>query len=1078
MLGSRPGLRGPLVRFDTRTMPLLAVVAGIVAGVLVRLLEIADVVFRWLAGLRLVVVICSSWERVARSPRRWQLPVLALATSALLVVRAELSRLLAEMHVPGASSFDAGALARSPREASGREVIETWHGLGAALHRSAEVVYTIYAAVGLVLAPALATLVGVLLWKVRRALWATYDDDLIETIARRRLRRRGEETDADLSGERARVLGLLDVYRRLVWIALVGMVFVLALDVLEDTVGLAVTWVGPASETFASLHFVLWLVGAAKLVLLVLVALPGMAAAVSLALFRPQQVRSFVATAIVLRAQILLILVFAAGLFASDQSVDVLRRWREDGVDLVAGLAFTVLLGCLTLALGRSLVAVADRDRRPAPALRQLVLPAISLALAAWLGERFFELGEGLYVPAAILIVVGVLSYPIRNLMPDRRRPLTGGARRWLPAVLGAALPILLGLAVVRAQTPALVYEATGFGPLLIEASLMLVGASLLFVGLAIALSADAVAAFWEAKRGPLLVGTLAALAVIAMRIWLNPWRTSEVLGSIAVFSAFLVGALLATTGLTWLAERYQPPQVFSMLRLKRTPVFLLLLAWLLLAGIGDEQGTYYDVRKMPAGPAAATLDRKALTADALLEDWLGRAPPGEPVPLVFVAAAGGGIRAAFWTDVVLRCVLEGVGEEPACAEGPQPGEPQRMFVASGISGGSLGLAAYAAHLRQADDTDWTSRRLDDDYIAPAVGWALFTDLPLAFTRRGGGADRAEVLERAFERSWADDLDDQSVLDLLFSRGPESAPEGLGDGLYETWANQDERGELPLLMLNGTKVRDGCRFNSSVLDGAVDPGELPPSAALLRMAEDCLALRLFERRPDTEQKIYVPPSRRADLVLASSDDLTDFLCENEDVRLSTAVMLSARFPFVMPSGRITRCGAPADQAANVVDGGYFDTSAASPAVELIAELSTALERLNEAGRCIVPLFLQIDTGYEDPVRRSVPRPLESLVPLITLMSARNAREANARQAAALAFSGPLPGGLTATVDGEEIDRYAHVSPRAHPGAKAPLGWTLSRTAREDLIRQLQVNTGEIHKVRSWFSDNVECTRQA
>jgi len=59
-----------------------------------------------------------------------------------------------------------------------------------------------------------------------------------------------------------------------------------------------------------------------------------------------------------------------------------------------------------------------------------------------------------------------------------------------------------------------------------------------------------------------------------------------------------------------------------------------------------------------------------------------------------------------------------------------------------------------------------------------------------------------------------------------------------------------------------------------------------------------------------------------------------------------------------------------------------------------------------------------------------------------------------------------------------IDRVAHIYPRAHPGSKAPLGWTLSESSMDDLRRQLQTDANrlEIAKVREWFSAGLTCRR--
>ncbi|HEY7731339.1 MAG TPA: hypothetical protein VH950_10590 [Gaiellaceae bacterium] len=1066
-------------------MPLLAAVAGPAARVVELVLAAVGRLFGRFAALPPVAGLIGLWERLAGSGRRWLVPALALWVLAVWAVLRELDRLLREMHPPGASSYGAGALANAlgaPDPGTAASVLETWNGLGSALRRSPELVHALHAGVDLLLfIPAYTTLLAIALCAIRRELSGLAGGDAIEQSARRRLRRRGEEGDEALAGERARVRGLLDVYDRLAWISLVALPLVAVAAAAAALLSLALVQVDPESAWFDVLWYPLWALATLKAVGLVGVIVPGLAAALSLAVLHPGKARTLLATLVVVRAQVVLVVLFAAGVLYSDQAIDVLRRWREDPVDAVAGILLTVALGCLLVVLARDLMAASAEARRDPPGLPLLILTALALALAAVMCGVLWDLGEGLYVPAAIVLAIGALSWPVRGLQPDRRRPCDAPGGRWLPAFLGSLPPVLLGLALLRATVPALAYEAVGVGNVLAEAALAAVAVVLLAVGLVIGLGASAIEAVWRPRRR--LLGGLAAgvVALVALRVWLNPWRTSEVLGAVGVFAAFSIGALLVTTWLCWLAERYRPPPAFVVLRLKRVPVFVLLLVWLALAGTLDGDGAYYDVRRAEATPAAAALQEARLDAGALLADWLELAPRrGEVVPLVVVAAAGGGIRAAFWTDLVLRCVLEGRGSDLSCAGGGEgassAGSGGALFAASGISGGSLGLAAYAAHLRDPNDgPDWVERRLDDDYIAPTAAWALFVDLPLAFVRRDGGADRAEVLERAFERSWVERPADGGLAGLLVERGARTPPGGLAAGLYDTYATRREDGYVPLLLLSGTKVRDGCRLNTSVLDAAVDPASAPGSPASERLVEDCLALRLFEERLDTGLDIYVPPPLRDAWSLAATDDLGDFLCAGEDVRLSTAVLLSARFPFVLPSGRLPRCGAAADQAVNVVDGGYFDTSGASPLVELLGELSAEIGERNRAGgTCIVPFFLQIDTGYDDPVRSRLARPLEALVPLIAVKSARNAREANARQAAALLFSGPVPGEREAVLGGEEADRYAHIYPRAHPGAKAPLGWTLSKTARADLDYQLTVNTGEIRKVRSWLSGGLSC----
>jgi hypothetical protein len=40
--------------------------------------------------------------------------------------------------------------------------------------------------------------------------------------------------------------------------------------------------------------------------------------------------------------------------------------------------------------------------------------------------------------------------------------------------------------------------------------------------------------------------------------------------------------------------------------------------------------------------------------------------------------------------------------------------------------------------------------------------------------------------------------------------------------------------------------------------------------------------------------------------------------------------------------------------------------------------------------------------------------------------------------------------------------------------RAPLGWTLSDAAQDELDEQLRNNEEEIRKVRNWLSNDTEC----
>lgn len=1026
---------------------------------------------RWLEPRRVGVVAC-----------------LAVALAAGTVL-GQLGGVLAGMHVPGAGSYTITDLTDTrfgiPKAENSADVIRTW--------REAQIpdgfrgpgwnVYAFALVDFLFFAPAYALLLAIALLKLRGSVEANTTPERLNQLASARMFRRGEGDEESFAAEHRGITSVRDAVLRLIGATLAAVPLLFLLDELENVLIPLVYEETPNGSRFGLLFFFLGWAALLKWALGVLVVIGLVVATIAAASVARGRMAKLWTALVVLRPQLLLLAFFAAGLFASDQSGDVILRWRDDPIDGLAAVALTGAFAVVALVSARLLLGELGEDDRVVPEAAVFWL-GIALLVAGAVGEYKWQFGEGLAVLGGIFVLAIALSGFAGETMHPRRLREVGRFALALPALLGGLPLVLLGLAALRTSVPEVAYaRKSGF---------------LLLAVLALGLQAIgwAVALRWNRKASDrrlklVLWVALAFSVLLALRVYLNPWRTSEGLGSIGVFAGFTVGATLLAFVLVFLAERYRAPTAFAVLRLKRTPVFLLLALWALVAAKLDQNGAYYDVRTAPASQQAQDLSRQQIAFDRVdpdrrdaFDEWVARRPTGgAAVPLVFVSAAGGGIRAGYWVAAVLDCVLEGRGDDDACRRHGDAATERAsgsVFAASGISGGSVGLAAYATHLRYKPEEDWRDDRLGDDYVAPLIGWSLFVDVPMALIRRDGGMDRAEVIERAFERSWVEDIADRGASGVLWKRGVDTDGTPMAIGIFDLWARAQRREDvpLPLLLLNGTKVQDGCRFNGSVFDAAVEyVPRKDSSAAAARLAEDCLALRLFERTPPGEEQIYVKPESRADWTFASTEDLSDFVCSERDVRLSTVAMLSSRFPFALPSGRLEKCRTRNAPAINVVDGGYFDTSGASPLVELWSELEPEVDALNaQSGRaCIVPLFLQIDTGYSDPTSGKRGRPFELNVPLQTAKAARNAREANARQASALAFSGPFGRVQQATLaNGAALDRYAHIYPRAHPGSKAPLGWTLSRTAREDLDRQLSANTAEIEKVRDWFNGSLRC----
>jgi hypothetical protein len=221
--------------------------------------------------------------------------------------------------------------------------------------------------------------------------------------------------------------------------------------------------------------------------------------------------------------------------------------------------------------------------------------------------------------------------------------------------------------------------------------------------------------------------------------------------------------------------------------------------------------------------------------------------------------------------------------------------------------------------------------------------------------------------------------------------------------------------------------------------------------------------------------------------LAATYDLVDFLCAGDDVPLSTAAGMAARFPVVSASGRVTAdedrdCAGRRDGTVFVVDGGYLEGSGSGTLLDAWEAMSSPVEAYNtsNAALCVVPFMVHIDNGYESPSvsgNEAVPR--EALVPFLATLSTSSGITV-ARAEAALAFEQPFSiGGDEVTItlgDQPIVSRYARLVTQAHPGVQAPLGWTLSRASIGDLRDQLAIaeNVLAFAEVRTWLDGDMRC----
>jgi hypothetical protein len=251
---------------------------------------------------------------------------------------------------------------------------------------------------------------------------------------------------------------------------------------------------------------------------------------------------------------------------------------------------------------------------------------------------------------------------------------------------------------------------------------------------------------------------------------------------------------------------------------------------------------------------------------------------------LVVVTAAGGGIQAAGWTTRVLAGLDEIYGQDLTRSIG----------LISAVSGGSVGTMYYLAHGR------WTAagppfdlearRRMQDASRAScleATGWGLaYPDLMRTVF--------PFVVKKVIDRGWA--------MEQAWGRWP-SIPDGqlLRDVRLRQWLGPIREGRMPAVAFNATLVETGQRL---VISPVLGP-QGPPSD---------------------------PTGPRQFFQMYSSAEANP--------RVTTAVRLSATFPYVSPISRPLHPDGSTDRNNDyhVADGGYADNEGMATVIDWLNDL--------------------------------------------------------------------------------------------------------------------------------------------
>lgn len=239
--------------------------------------------------------------------------------------------------------------------------------------------------------------------------------------------------------------------------------------------------------------------------------------------------------------------------------------------------------------------------------------------------------------------------------------------------------------------------------------------------------------------------------------------------------------------------------------------------------------------------------------------------------PVFLLLADGGASRSAYWA----------AGVWSSLEEKTQGKFSRHLICLSGTSGGSLGNVAFytalADTLKSSQETnvrEACKNYLSHDFLSHTMARLLGPDLLKPLFPLDIIYDRAAALENSLEEV----------------PGHTAIAKKMGEpfsGFFPAGSSS-----MPILFINTTRMQDG--------------------------------------RPAVVSNIKINDSiygRRIDVLLN--------IPAYDDIRLSTAVVLGARFPYISPAGRL--------EENYFVDGGYFDNSGAGVVHETLIELKRIID---------------------------------------------------------------------------------------------------------------------------------------
>ncbi|MFM9909957.1 MAG: hypothetical protein ACKVOW_11435 [Chitinophagaceae bacterium] len=277
----------------------------------------------------------------------------------------------------------------------------------------------------------------------------------------------------------------------------------------------------------------------------------------------------------------------------------------------------------------------------------------------------------------------------------------------------------------------------------------------------------------------------------------------------------------------------------------------------------------------------------------------------GDTIPVFIMAAEGGGIRACYWTEQVLKQLHL-----------LYPELYNNTFAVTGASGGTVGLSFFYNYIYQQSKNDITVLNKKEfyasldtiaasDFLSGVTYGFLFPDLlQRAIPWPIASFDRAKFLNNAFSGSFRKhtgngDNDTKTILDqsVLIS------------------SQESNAFNFPVILYNSLFVEQG-------------------------------------------QKAIFSPYKLSEIYYKDVLDIFD--STRVLVPVTEAMVSSARFPIITPPGLMQK--ADGTKLGHLVDGGYFENTAIQTAQQTAIMIKRISSRLNLGGKKVVPYIIALKYG--------------------------------------------------------------------------------------------------------------------